>query len=145
MSRVDSINYTLLVLQLKKHEGLKLKPYRDKVDKLTIGYGRNLDDKGISDEEAEIFLMNDIKECEKQLEGISWYENLGHSRQIVIINMCYNLGIKGLKGFKNMIKAVKENDFYKAAYEMLDSKWAEQVGERAKELAEQMRTGFFKE
>lgn len=135
--------YEKLKELLIKHEGLRLFPYYDTVGKLTIGVGRNLSDKGISKEEAMILLENDIKDCEKDLEKFDWYKELDEVRKIVILDMCFNLGLPKLLSFKKMIQALRNKDYTRAAHEMLDSKWAHQVGNRALELSEIMRTGEF--
>ena len=128
--------------QLIRDEGLRLKPYFDTVGKLTIGIGRNLDDKGISEEEAKTLLKNDIKECEVQvLNALSWAFTMNLPRYAVLLNMCFNLGINGLLQFKNALAAMESEQWEKAATEMLDSKWAAQVGDRAVRLSKQMTTG----
>ena len=136
---------TKLAEQLKKHEGLRLKPYTDTVGKLTLGIGRNLEDKGITEQEALFMLNNDVDYFHGQLnKKLTWFKNLDDARQNVLVNMAFNLGVAGLLTFKNMLDAVRMGLFLVAAEEMLDSKWAKQVGYRAEELAEQMRTGVFK-
>ena len=135
------MNRQLLRSQLERHEGLRLKPYRDTVGKLTIGYGRNLEDVGISRDEAEFMLDNDIDQVERQLETVDEYRDLDAVRQAVIANMAFNLGFAGLMGFKNMWAAIGRRDWESASEEMLNSKWARQVGVRAVELSEIMRTG----
>jgi len=129
--------------QLVRHEGLRLRPYRCTADKLTIGIGRNLDDCGISQSEAYVMLINDIINCEKQLQAKipDIYNGLDEVRKSVLLNMCFNLGIKGLLGFKNTLAFVKAGDWERAANNMLVSKWAKQVGRRAIELSEMMRKG----
>ena len=127
--------------QLILHEGLKLKPYRCTAGKLTIGVGRNLDDKGISKEEALFLLRNDIHEVMDALEKHEWYLALDPIRQKVVIDMAYNLGVGGLLKFRKMIAALERGDYEGAADQMLDSRWAEQVGMRATRLAEMMRSG----
>jgi len=132
-----------LIRQLKKHEGIRLKPYKDSVGKLTIGIGRNLDDVGITKNEAEFLLLNDISKVQTRLKKISWFNKLSENRKIVILNMTFNIGTSGLLKFKNMIKAIKQKDFKKASQEMLNSKWAVQVKSRAKELSKIMKTDIF--
>jgi len=127
--------------QLILHEGLRLKPYRDTVGKLTIGVGRNLDDVGISRDEAEYLLRNDIAKVMASLSKFDWFNSLDFVRRKVIIDMAFNLGLGGLLLFKNMISAIKEQDYKRAAAEMLDSKWAQQVKTRADRLALMMETG----
>jgi len=129
--------------QLVRHEGLRLKPYRCTAGKLTIGIGRNLDDCGITQSEAYVMLINDIMNCEKQLQAKipDIYNGLDEVRKSVLLNMCFNLGINGLLGFKNTLAFVKAGDWERAANNMLVSKWAKQVGRRAIELSELMRKG----
>ena len=129
--------------QLGRHEGLRLKPYRCTAGKLTIGIGRNLDDCGISQSEAYVMLINDIMNCEKQLQSKipDIYNGLDEVRKSVLLNMCFNLGINGLLGFKNTLAFVKAGDWERAANNMLVSRWAKQVGRRAIELSELMRKG----
>ena len=127
---------------LKRHEGLKLKPYKCSAGKLTIGYGRNLDDVGISKKEAEIMLDNDIaragSECMRIFPMMYKYSQ---ARQAVLINMMFNLGRTKFLTFKRFIEAVCAEDWGKAAYEMEDSLWFKQVGDRGKELKELMENG----
>lgn len=130
-----------IIEQLELHEGIRLKPYKDTVGKLTIGIGRNLDDVGLSKAEAYYLAQNDIRRRINRLEKFEWYRNLDEIRKKVIIDMAFNLGMGGLLSFKNMIKAIKLNDFPTAAAEMLNSKWANQVGIRAKRLSKMMETG----
>ena len=129
--------------QLVRHEGLRLKPYRCTAGRLTIGIGRNLDDCGISQSEAYVMLINDIINCEKQLQSKipDIYNGLDEVRKSVMLNMCFNMGINGLLGFKNTLAFVKAGDWERAANNMLVSKWAKQVGRRAIELSELMRKG----
>ena len=129
--------------QLVRHEGLRLKPYRCTAGRLTIGIGRNLDDCGISQSEAYVMLINDIMNCEKQLQAKipDIYNGLDEVRKSVLLNMCFNLGINGLLGFKNTLAFVKAGDWERAANNMLVSRWAKQVGRRAIELSELMRKG----
>lgn len=136
------MNYATLKKELKRDEGCRLMPYRDTVGKLTIGVGRNLDDVGISESEADFLLMSDVGRAEGGLDGrIPWWRTLDETRQRVLVNMTFNMGIDGLMGFKNTLKAVQDGRWDAAAEGMLDSKWAQQVGARASRLAEMMRTG----
>ncbi len=129
--------------QLLRHEGLRLKPYRCTAGKLTIGVGRNLDDRGISQKEAFVLLENDILRCENELLGHIpiGYSSLNETRKSVLLNMCFNLGISGLLEFKNTLAFIGAGDFERAANSMLASRWAKQVGRRAIELSELMRKG----
>lgn len=128
--------------QLIRHEGLRLKPYTDTVGKLTIGIGRNLTDRGISREEAEALLDNDIVLV---VDGLSrelpWWSGLDDVRQLVLADMAFNLGLAGLLRFKNTLAYVKAGRYSDAADNMLMSRWAGQVGIRAIRLANMMRSG----
>ncbi len=130
-----------LVGRVKVHEGLRLKPYRCTAGKLTIGYGRNLDDVGLSNEEAEYLLKHDLEKAEKEASKLDCYKKLNQNRKDILIEMVFNLGYPRLCGFKKMIQALDRGDYDGAANEMLDSKWARDVGERAKTLAYFMRIG----
>lgn len=128
--------------QLVLHEGLRLKPYKCTSGKLTIGVGRNLDDVGISEQEAFMLLDNDINKIINSLPfQFPFYSELNDARKAVLINMAFNIGMSGLFKFKNMLAAIRNGDFEQASYEMLDSVWAEQVGNRARQLANQMASG----
>lgn len=130
-----------LKAMLIKHEGLKLKPYRCTAGKLTIGVGRNLEAKGISQLEAEVMLMNDIKDCQRQLEGWKFFRELDEVRKAVLIDMCFNLGFYGLQKFEHTLDLIEHGKYEEAAAAMLQSKWAKQVGSRAERLSRMMKTG----
>lgn len=135
--------YDLAVLQaeLVRDEGERLKPYRDTVGKLTIGVGRNLDDVGISHDEALMLLAKDIVRAELWLDrNLPWWRGLDPVRQRVLVNIAFNLGGR-LLSFKNTLKAVQANNWQAAHDGMLDSLWAKQVGQRAQRLAYMMLTG----
>jgi len=135
-----------IVNLIKKHEGLRLKPYRDSVGKLTIGYGRNLDDRGITRDEAEYMLNNDVSRCMAELrQNLPWFDRLDPVRQDVLIDMCFNLGIGSLLKFNQTLGHIEKAEYDLAADCMLDSLWAKQVGARAVELSFMMRTGTYKE
>ncbi len=127
---------------IKQNEGLRLKPYRDTQGKFTLGYGRNIDDNGITTEEAEFLFNNDYYKCRWELADHDWYFDQPEHVKWALINMCFNMGITRLLGFTKMIAALKEKNYTKAALEALDSKWAKQVGDRAKQVALMMREGF---
>lgn len=133
--------------QLKRHEG-KVKvngrhvAYRCSSGYLTVGYGRNLETRGLSNEEADLLLNNDIANVVDAINSKApWVSYIGVERQAVFINMAINLGVSGLFGFKKAMAAAEAGDFELCAKEMKDSRWYKQVGVRAVELCEQMRTG----
>ncbi len=129
---------------LIRHEGLRLKPYKCTAGKLTIGIGRCLDDVGITEEEARILLENDIQRVAAAAsQNFRWFSFLNCAREDVILSMIFNLGLDGFKKFKKLISALEVSNYDLAAEEMLNSKWAEQVGYRAVELAKIMEVGAY--
>ena len=151
-----------LIDQLILHEGMELQVYKDHLGIDTIGVGRNLEDRGITDGElafmnmlktevyeqgiteahARFLLANDIDIVEKELSNAHpCISGIGDVRIRVLLDMGFNLGVPRLNKFKNMWKAVHDRDFSLAAVEMLDSRWASQVGQRAVRLANAMRDG----
>lgn len=130
----------LLILNLKRDEGLRLKPYKDSVGKLTIGYGRNLDDVGISQQEAETMLLADINVALGETrDNFPWIKDLPPKVVLGLINMVFNMGIPRVKGFAKMLDALEKHDFERAADEAMNSKWAFQVGPRAERIAKLFR------
>jgi len=125
--------------QLIKHEGLRLDMYVDSVGKNTIGVGRNIDDRGITKDEAMYLLDNDIKIIMEQVSHVRWFDSLSDVRRKVIIDMVFNLGITRFKGFTKTIAHIAAGDYDGASKEMLNSKWAEQVGTRAITLSKMMK------
>lgn len=131
-----------LTEMLVDHEGMRRKPYRCTAGKLTIGVGRNLDDRGISPDEAMYMLANDINDSRRELSAaFPWFDKLDEVRQAVLIDMCVNLGLSRLQGFRNTLALIGVGKYEAAAQEMLNSKWAEQVGRRAQRLSRMMATG----
>lgn len=134
-----------MVSELRRDEGIMQSAYQDSLGYWTIGVGRLIDKrKGgrLRDEEIDFLLLNDIAEKEEELDAaIPWWRTLSDARQRVILNMCFNLGIKGLLGFKNTLAMVKSGDYAGAAIGMLNSKWAKQVGDRAVRLSKMMKEG----
>ena len=124
------------------HEGLRLRPYKCTAGKTTIGVGRNLDDVGLSQDEAMYLLERDIDRVEADLDArFSWWRQMTPARQAVLADMCFNLGLGRLSGFVNTLKAMQDGRYDDAAKGMLDSLWASQVGNRAQRLARMMRDG----
>ena len=124
------------------HEGLRLTPYRDTMGNLTLGYGRNLEDRGISPSEAEHLLANDIISTYKALdERLPWFKDLDEVRKMALMDMAFNLGVAGLLEFKGMLRALKAKHWAMAAIEALDSDWHVQVGQRARDIADMLQTG----
>lgn len=120
---------------IKKHERYAAFPYLCTAGRTTIGYGRNLQDNGISILEADFMLDNDIEECQRCLLKYSWYNIQPYDTKCALVDMCFNLGIPRLLLFKRMISALEKKDYKTAAAEALDSKWAKQVPNRAEYIA----------
>ena len=128
--------------QLRRDEGLQLFPYLDTVGKTTIGIGRNLTDKGITAEEAEMLLGNDVEAIQNALGAkLPWFRGLSDARQGALINIGFNVGVVGLLGFTKTLDFMSQSNWDAAADEILNSKWASQVGDRAKRISNQIRTG----
>lgn len=133
-------------IKLKKHikesEGYRQFPYKCPAGKLTIGYGFNIEDTGLSVEECEAVLEIRIKKTTEELKTFyPHFDLLDDARQFVLIDMCYNMGINRLGKFFNMWNAIKLANFHVASIEMEESSWYNQVGDRAKKLVEIMKTG----
>ena len=155
----------LLMDKLVAHEGLRLQVYKDTLGIDTIGIGRNLEGRGISEEEldwmdipnmdaiyehgiseadATYLAQNDVQIVEEELlRAHPCVEDLDAVRQLVLVDMAFNLGVPRLCKFKKMWAAIHENKFNVAAKEMLDSRWANQVKSRATKLAHAMHHGEF--
>lgn len=127
----------------RRYEGLNIFPYQCPTGHVTIGYGHNLEN-GISKEAAEFILKQDMQSAQVALSRrFRWFKTLDSVRQFVLVDMCFNMGIASLCTFKKLLAALQRGDFLLAATEMLNSRWAGQVGRRARELAEMMKTGEY--
>lgn len=122
----------LLRQLLIEEEGWRNKAYADSLGVLTIGVGRNLVDKGLSDQEIGVLLTNDMREAESQAAFLAGWQALNEVQKAVLCSMVFQLGIAGVKGFKGMLAALAAGDIKTAAAEGLDSLWARQTPERAK-------------
>jgi lysozyme len=126
--------------QLLVDEGLRLKPYRCTAGRLTIGVGRNLEDRGITKSEALVLLHNDIADFWGRLTTRqSWVLAAPEAVQEALLNMAFNLGVDGLMQFSTTLGHLQAGRHAEAAGAMLASKWAQQVGKRAERLAGQVR------
>lgn len=133
--------YEKAMALLKRHEAILFKPYRDSVGKLTIGIGRNLDDVGISSDEVALMFSNDLDRAIYVARSIfSSFDAYTPNRQIGLLDMAFNLNNR-LREFKKTIQFILEGNWEAASREMLNSKWAEQVGNRAVEDSELIRKG----
>lgn len=150
---------TKLLEQLKVHEGFREHVYKCTAGHDTVGYGYNIEanplhlsnyeiveirKNGIKQANAETILKICVAQTETELEGrLPWFGGLDDVRRDTLVNMAFNLGVKGLLKFKNTLAHIEKGEFEKAALEMLESAWAKQVHGRAMELANQMRTGRY--
>ena len=151
------------IKKLIQHEGLRLEVYQDTLGIDTIGIGRNLEDRGITEQElsdldipsiehvykygiteadAVYLATNDVEIVETELvRAHPCVDKLDSVRQLILMDMAFNMGVPRLCKFKNMWAAIHEDDFITAAKEMLDSRWANQVKSRATKLAHAMHHG----
>jgi len=135
-----------LVKMLKLHEGVRNHVYVCTAGYETIGVGRNISESGLglTDEEINILLMNDIERVKKELSSsFSWFVDLDEVRQNAIIDMCFNLGLSRLNQFVKALDGMASKDYDKAADEFMDSRWSQQVGKRAVTITEMIRTGEY--
>lgn len=133
-----------LLESLMKHEGLRLEAYQDTEGVWTIGYGRNLQELEIDSAQATNWLIEDAKTASVLASNFPCWPKLDtQARQNVFIEMCYNLGPPRLSRFTSMIAAIEAQDWSTVAKEMLNSKWAKQVGQRAINLAALMYSGSY--
>jgi lysozyme len=133
-----------LLNSIKLHEGLRLEAYLDSEGVWTIGYGRNLQVLKITAGQAEKWLREDIETAHLEAERFPEWEYLNTvARRNVFVEMVFNLGASRLRGFGKMLEAIRSSDWAEAAVQMLDSKWARQVGYRAKSLSGVMESGSY--
>ena len=124
-----------------EEEGLKLFPYRCTANKLTLGVGRNIEDRGISDITAIQMLEEDIALCVNELErNISWWSEVPDGLQEVLIDLCFNMGISKLMLFTKTLQYLGSGEMVKAADELLNSRYATMVPNRAKRNADIIRS-----
>lgn len=134
-----------LIETLKRHEGVKYYVYKDHLGYETIGVGRCLKEGvglGLTHDEVDYLLMNDINRCLEELDAaFPWFKDLTEIRREAMINLCFNLGLTRLRKFEKALAAMSIHNYQEAADEFLDSRWAKQVGNRATEVTEMIRTG----
>ena len=136
-----------LIEMLKLHEGVETYAYKCSENKTTIGVGRNVDKAGglgLSDDEVDYLLQNDIDRVILELDSeYDWFSDLDDVRQDAMIDISFNLGQTRLRAFKKALSAMSEGDWDEAADQFMDSRWSDQVGIRAKNLTEMIRTGEY--
>lgn len=126
---------------LRDHEGLKLHPYQCTAGRTTIGYGRNLDDRGIAIDEAEQMLDRDVGDALLDACQYSYWHKLTERRKAALIDMRFCLGAGGFSKFKKMHSALVLGDYDEAAAQIMDSNFARQTGRRAENLHQMMIEG----
>ena len=126
---------------VSQDEGLRLTIYKDIEGIWTIGHGRNLEDVGISAQEAEILLSNDCARARQEAETFYWFDSLDNVRQLVVLSMLFQMGMTRFLGFDRMIIALRSGNYQTASQEMINSLWAKQTPTRAQKLAGWMKTG----
>ena len=138
-----------LVKMLTTHEGSKSHAYKCTAGKITVGVGRNIDPEGglgLSQEEISYLLGNDIERVEEELaNALPWLLELDCARIDALVDMCFNLGLPRFLKFAKALDALEAGDYNRSADEFMDSLWAKQVGYRAYEVSEMIRTGVYQE
>lgn len=142
------MNFELVKKLFIEDEGKVLHAYQDSLGFWTIGIGRMIDRRkggGITEEECDFLFKNDINQRITALDTyLPWWKNLDEVRQLVLLSMCFNLGIRGLLKFERTLESIKAGKYSKAATEMLQSKpWSKQAPNRVRKLAKMMRTGIY--
>ena len=136
------MNKNRFMKQMRFHEGVRSKVYKDHLGIMTIAVGRNLEDRGLSEDEIDYLLANDIQIVENELDnGLSWWRDLDEVRQRALADLAFNMGLPRLHGFVKMLDGLQRRDYHAAADELLDSKYAKQVGARSERVANMIRTG----
>jgi lysozyme len=134
---------------LKRHEGVKNYAYEDHLGYVTVGVGRCLDENvglGLSDDEIDYLLQNDLDRCRQELQSeYWWFEDLDSVRQEALIDLSFNVGQTRLRGFVKALDHMSKSNFEEAGDEFYDSKWATQVGDRALEICQMIRSGKYQE
>ena len=143
-----------LTEMLRRHEGVESHAYLCSQNFTTIGVGRNIDagdnggarGLGLSDDEVDYLLQNDIDRVIEELDGeYPWFAGLNNARSDAMVDISFNLGQTRLRGFRKALEAMESGDWEEAGKQFLDSRWADQVGNRATELAEIIRTGEYRD
>jgi len=135
-----------LIEMLKRHEGVRSTVYLCSAGYETIGVGRNISANGLglSDDEVDYLLQNDIERVIKELSAeYRWFNSLDDVRKDAMIDISFNLGATRLRGFRRALAAMEVADYTTAAKEFLDSKWSRDVKGRSHELAHMIETGEY--
>ena len=157
MADVEMLDMAEMITRLKMHEGCSLKPYKCPAGKLTIGIGRNVEGNpftteeliavgdwkhGITRETAHMLCRNDINRCIRECKkNIPFFNKLDKERKYALIDLCFNMGIRTLLTFKKTLANIGYGNYKTAAEQLLQSKYAKQVGKRAVRIAKLIETG----
>ena len=126
---------------------MELRLYKCPAGKWSIGAGRNLQDRGITEDEARYLLNNDIRISIDELTNtFRWFTRLDETRQAAMVELHFNLGLSNLKTFKKTLSLIAEAVEGRVAWhdvgrELLNSKWADQVGRRSQVIADMLIIG----
>lgn len=152
------MDFDIIIKRLEFHESCVLKPYYCPTGHLTLGIGHNVEARPFTDEEkraigdwkkgitknmAYMICRNDVNICLNQLKTLSFWNQLDLERQYALLDMCFQLGFKGLCGFKKMLEAMRWGKWVKAAEECLNSNYARQTPARAKRIARLIKEGIW--
>ena len=143
---MNQSRFNKLIVMLKRHEGVKKHVYTCSAGYETIGAGRNISPSGLGLSESEIHMLltNDIYRVVGELsEEYKWFDDLDTVRKDAMIDLSFNLGHTSLRKFENALEAMKFKNYDKAASDFMDSKWSQQVGSRAVEITNMIRTGEY--
>ena len=147
VGQTEKSNMEKLIAMLKRHEGVETHAYECSEGKVTVGVGRNIDQEGgigLSDDEVDYLLQNDIERVVKELVAeYPWFSDLDDVRRDAMVDISFNLGATRLRLFKRALAAMETGKYKEAATEFLDSKWARQVGGRALELTDMISSGEY--
>ena len=131
---------------IKEHEGVRLYPYVCPAGFVTLGAGRNIETRGISEDESDYMLANDIRQCRGWLTATySWFTALDEVRQAAMVDLIYNLGADGLAKFVKFLAAMGRSDWPKAGAELKNSDWFGQVGRRGPRVISMIERGLWPE
>ena len=129
-----------LLNSIKHHEGFRSKVYKCSLGFDTIGYGSAIKDLVLDEDIASLILERKVDKLVKELDKkFAWYGDLPEEARDVVTEMCYQLGVTGFSKFKKTISYLKDGEWADCAYEMLDSLWARQTPQRAKELSNRIK------
>ena len=130
-----------LLKRIKHHEGFRKSVYQCTEGYDTIGYGFAIKDLELDEDIAEEILMRKVEKLIKRVRArFDWLDSVPHEVQGVLVEMSYQMGLSGVSKFKKALHAMQMFQWKEAAKEMLDSRWAKQTPNRAKELSDIIRS-----